>query len=118
MCAQTWMIKARLNKSSNAGRGIVIHKVCETTGLSVDLVSMVLDCVLATISAELASGRKRMEFRGFGVFSNVILPAHWGNDVVRRKKMLIPKMRVVKFRAGKHLRQLVKDHSTGESNAR
>lgn len=106
--AKTWMLRARKNKDSNAGRGVIIGRVCETTGLNVGTVSMVLDCILAHISDELANGRKKLEFRGFGVFSNVVLPAHWANNVVKREKMRIPAMRVVRFKAGKGMRELLK----------
>ena len=83
--------------------------MCETTGLSVDLVAAVLDCILATIANELATGRRAMQFRGFGTFENVMMRGHGAMNINKREKMWIPPMRRVKFTPGRMLRQMLRE---------
>lgn len=73
-----------------------------------------VDQILSYIGETIADGN-RVEIRGFGVFSPRDLSARQGRNPRTGESVLVPSKRVVHFKPGKELREMVGIHESQES---
>jgi DNA-binding protein HU-beta len=84
-----------------------IATVAEKAGLKKEDTKKVVNAFIETISSELESGGK-VAILGFGVFSVAEKAARNGINPRTKEQINIPARRVVKFKAGAELADLVK----------
>ncbi len=82
------------------------RRVGKDMGLSQSLVREVMDGLLKSIRDSLIKG-ERVELRNFGVFSTRAMEQRTIKNPGTGKKIRIPAMTVVRFKAGKELKQRV-----------
>ena len=82
-------------------------KIAEDAGLKRSDVATIIQHALDTISAALGNNEK-IEFRGFGVFKLKVRRAMKGRNPMKPgDEVIIPRHVVVKFRAGRELKNQV-----------
>ena len=86
-------------------RDIIVKIAEESKNLTQAEVGFVVQCTLDTIAEELASGRN-IELRNFGVFEIRTTKERVGRNPAKPQDVVeIPERNVVKFRAGRILRE-------------
>ncbi len=86
----------------------LVAKVAETTGQPKKVVKEVVNAVLETVAEALESGENVKLLPEFGVFSVAERAARVGRNPQTGKKIKIPARKVVKFKAGKRLKERIK----------
>ena len=81
--------------------------VAEKSGLEKKDTDTVLSALLDIIAQELRDGNK-VQITGFGSFEVRELPAHTGTSPVTKEKTVYPASRIPVFKAGKTLKDTVK----------
>ena len=90
----------------------LVVKIAKETDLIQNDVAQVVQKTLDYIAAELVAGRT-IELRNFGVFEIKIRKSRKGrNPRDTRNEVIIPERAVVKFRAGKELKEAVEKLDT------
>jgi len=84
----------------------LVNAVAEKTGLSKVKAAAAVDGVISAISDFLKNGEK-VSLVGFGTFEVVKRPARKGRNPQTGKEITIPAKNVVRFRAGKKLKDIV-----------
>ena len=85
----------------------LVVKIAKETGIIQSDVAAIVQMTLDNIAQELVEGRD-IELRNFGVFEIKIRKSHKGrNPRDTRNEVIIPERAVVKFRAGKELKEAV-----------
>ncbi len=85
----------------------LVVKIASETNLRQEDVGSVVQKTLDYISEELASGRN-IELRNFGIFEIVVRKERKGRNPNQPKnEVMIPERAIVKFRAGKDLKERV-----------
>ena len=88
-------------------RDIIVKIAEESKNLTQAEVGFVVQRTLDTIAEELASGRN-IELRNFGVFEIKVRKSRKGRNPNKpEKEVEIPERTVVKFRAGKELKEAI-----------
>ena len=86
----------------------LISAVAEKTGLSKKAVSAVLEEILTTITEQIKAGGE-VNLAGFGRFSSRLRSARLGVDPLNpTQKIQMPAVQVPKFKAGKALKDSLK----------
>ena len=85
----------------------LVVKIADETGFIQSDVAEVVQCTLDFIAADLMAGNT-IELRNFGVFEVKLRKSRKGrNPRDTRNEVIIPERAVVKFRAGKELKEAV-----------
>lgn len=85
----------------------LIHAVSEKTGLSKVDGKKAIEAVIETISEQMKNGNK-VTILGFGSFSIINKAARKGVNPKTQQEIKIPARKVVKFKAGSELTEVVK----------
>ena len=85
----------------------LVRKIAEKTGMSQAKTRKFLDTFIEVMEEELARGGE-VKLLGFGIFRVVKRKGRKGTNPRTRKPIKIPAKKVVKFRAGKKLAEVVK----------
>lgn len=94
-------------------RELVIH-VANTLGMTQSDVAKVIEATFETISKALAEG-ERWELRDFGVFEVKTRASRIGRNPRTGDQVPVPERKVVTFRPGKKMKELVSgEPSTGD----
>ena len=89
----------------------LIHRIVHETGLSRRQVTDVFESIIDTIISELKAGNE-IKISGFGVFSSKLRHARNGvNPQNPSESIIIPEVRVAKFKTGKTLRDKLKNQN-------
>ena len=90
----------------------LVVKIANETGIIQTKVADIVQLTLDNIAAELMSGKK-IELRNFGVFEIKVRKSRKGRNPNKPKnEVIIPERAVVKFRAGKELKDAVEKLNT------
>lgn len=84
----------------------LVAKIAEKTGYRQDDAKIIVEEVLKGISQSLARG-ERVELRGFGVFKVKKRQPRQGRNPKTGEIVSIPARKVIHFKAGKELKELV-----------
>ncbi len=84
----------------------IIDIVSEKTRLKKNHTKAVVECVFDVFIQMLARDR-RIEIRNFGVFKVKDTPARVGRNPVTKEAAPVPPRRIVQFKAGKEMKELV-----------
>ena len=85
----------------------LVVRIAKETGVVQNVVAEIVQKTLDHISDELISG-KDIELRNFGVFEIKVRKSRKGrNPNIPQNEVIIPERTVVKFRAGKELKEAV-----------
>jgi len=85
----------------------IVVRIAEETGLKQTMVAVVVQKTLDYIADELAEG-KNIELRNFGIFECKVRKSRKGRNPNKPEdEVVIPERVVVKFRAGKELKERV-----------
>lgn len=85
----------------------LVVKIANETGIIQTKVADIVQRTLDSIAAELISGKK-IELRNFGVFEIKVRKSRKGrNPRDTKNEVIIPERAVIKFRAGKELKEEV-----------
>lgn len=84
----------------------IVKAVAHQTGLSLDRARFAVDAAIGVIQETLAAG-KDVKIAGFGKFYAVQRKARKGSRPGTGEEITIPARTVVRFRAGKELREAV-----------
>ena len=91
----------------------LVVKIANETGIIQTKVADIVQLTLDNIAGELISGKK-IELRNFGVFEIKIRKSHKGRNPRNTKnEVIIPERAVIKFRAGKELKEAVEKLAAG-----
>jgi len=82
----------------------LIDRIANNTDAKQVVVKSVIHSVFDEVISELAKGN-RLEFRDFGVFENVTRAARMAQNPKTLEQVNVPARRVVKFRAGRLMKQ-------------
>lgn len=85
----------------------LIGSLSEETTFSKRDITRVLDSLVRILSRELKKGN-RLQWSGFGTFSVAKRPARLGINPVTKQRINLPETRVPKFKAGKHLKEVIR----------
>ncbi|MFP4171315.1 MAG: HU family DNA-binding protein [Candidatus Hydrogenedentota bacterium] len=86
-------------------RDLILH-LAETLGMQQNDIAKIVDTTLATIADSLAEG-KQWELRDFGVFEVKSRLPRKGRNPRTGEAAVVPKRKVVVFRAGKRMREQI-----------
>lgn len=86
-------------------RDLILH-LAEKLGMQQNDVAKIVDTALATIADSLAEGN-RWELRDFGVFEVKSRQPRKGRNPRTGEEAVVPKRKVVAFRAGKRMRERI-----------
>jgi integration host factor subunit beta len=89
----------------------LVIRVANKLGMTQSDVSRVVESTFETISQELAGG-KRWELRDFGVFEVKTRASRIGRNPRTGDQVPVPERRVVTFRPGKKMKEIVGDGTT------
>lgn len=92
---------------TNVNKDMLVHAICDKTGLSKKDVEMTLEAFQDCVTDELRKGSK-VTLTGFGTFKVSNRAAREGINPQTKAKIMIPAMTVPKFTAGKGLKEAVK----------
>lgn len=84
----------------------LVEAVSDKTGISKKKAGNVMDTVIKTITGALSQGEK-VTLIGFGTFQVIERRAREGRNPQTGEKLQIPAKKVLKFKAGKELREAV-----------
>lgn len=94
----------------------LVVKIANETGIIQTKVADIVQLTLDNIAAELMSGKK-IELRNFGVFEIKVRKSRKGrNPNQPQNEVVIPERAVVKFRAGKELKDAVEKLNPADFN--
>lgn len=85
----------------------LINSLSEETTFSKRDITRVLDSLVRILSRELKKGN-RLQWSGFGTFSVAKRPARLGINPVTKQRINLPETHVPKFKAGKHLKEVIR----------
>ena len=91
----------------------LVIRVANKLGMTQSDVSKIIEGTFDTISQSLASGQ-RWELRDFGVFEVKTRASRIGRNPRTGDQVPVPERRVVTFRPGKRMKELVAGESDGE----
>jgi DNA-binding protein HU-beta len=103
-------------RPGTATKASIAASVAERTGVNRTLAAEATDQVLNAIAEALLAGR-RVELRGFGVFGTTVRAARPARDPRTGREVVIPARRVVRFKAGKLLVDVLNDATAQEEAA-
>lgn len=86
----------------------LIDAVAKRTRITKSRAELLVNCIFETMSASLERG-EGIEIRGFGSFTLRDYPSYHGHNPKTGESVFVPEKRLARFRAGKELRELVKD---------
>jgi len=87
----------------------LVHRIAERTGETKVVTKNIIQMFLDEIIRELSAGN-RLEFRDFGVFEVRERRPRKAQNPRTLEKVDVPAKRVVKFKVGRIMRELVTDH--------
>lgn len=85
----------------------LINSLSEETTFSKKDISRVLDAFVRTVVRTLKKGGK-LQLSGFGTFTVSRRPARKGINPATKQAIDLPESNVAKFKAGKHLKEMVR----------
>ncbi len=85
----------------------LVAKIAERTGCHQDDAKVIIEEVLEGIAQSLVRG-ERVELRGFGVFKVKERQSRQGRNPKTGEAVSVPARKVVHFKAGKELKELVR----------
>lgn len=85
-------------------------QIASKTGLTLREAARLIDAFHAVVQEELAGGGK-VQLKGFGSFEVYERPAHTGRSPQSGVIRILPATRVVKFKAGKLLKENIVDRA-------
>lgn len=85
----------------------LINSLSEETTFSKKDISRVLDAFVRTVVRTLKKGGK-LQLSGFGTFTVSRRPARKGINPATKQAIDLPESTVAKFKAGKHLKEMVR----------
>ena len=88
----------------------LVQRIADRSGQTKVLVRDVVQQFLDEVATELVRGN-RLEFRKFGVFEVRQRPSRVAQNPKTLKKVSVPSKRIVKFKVGNVLRQMVEEDS-------
>ena len=92
----------------------LVVKIANETGIIQTKVADIVQLTLDNIAAELMSGKK-IELRNVGVFEIKVRKSRKGRNPRNTKnEVIIPERAVIKFRAGKELKEAVEKLNTAD----
>jgi DNA-binding protein HU-beta len=83
----------------------LVDKVAKKTALTKIQSEQIIDAALSVIASSVSSGDD-VKLVGFGTFSRAVRKSRAGRNPKTGTKLLIPAMKVPKFKAGKDFRDL------------
>ena len=85
----------------------LVNSLSEETSFSKRDIMRVLDSLVRIMTRELKKGN-RLQWSGLGTFSVAKRPARLGINPVTKQRINLPETHVPKFKAGKHLKEIIK----------
>ena len=95
----------------------LVQRISDSTGQTKVLVRDILQRFLDEVSEELVRGN-RLEFRKFGVFEVRQRPGRVAQNPKTLEKVAVPAKRVVKFKVGNVLKDLVERGGDADSDSK
>lgn len=92
----------------------LVIRVANTLGMTQSDVAKIIEGTFDTISRTLAEGQ-RWELRDFGVFEVKTRASRIGRNPRTGEQVPVPERRVVTFRPGKKMKELIAETKPGES---
>lgn len=94
----------------------LVIRVANTLGMTQSDVAKIIEGTFDTISRTLAEGQ-RWELRDFGVFEVKTRASRIGRNPRTGEQVPVPERRVVTFRPGKKMKELIADTKPGETSS-
>ncbi|GMV94765.1 MAG: hypothetical protein AMXMBFR82_45430 [Candidatus Hydrogenedentota bacterium] len=94
----------------------LVIRVANTLGMTQSDVAKIIEGTFDTISRTLAEGQ-RWELRDFGVFEVKTRASRIGRNPRTGEQVPVPERRVVTFRPGKKMKELIADTKPGEASS-